>query len=460
MSQKPALVVHPDVDFRHRIQQMLSDLRCDVETALDGTLRPERTHPSDYRLVAVHEEMVMSDGERIALHFRADAAPIPVIVFSDQIDVRKAVTAVQKGAFDYFTKDSDAREIQTSLARAVKLSGINGRREKGKTGSNKHGAIISRSDQMTKLLAIAERVAQSNATVLVQGESGTGKELLARFIHHRSGRSDKPFVAMNCAALPDNLVESELFGYDKGAFTGATQSRRGKFEQAQGGTLVLDEISEMPLGVQAKLLRVLQEKEVDPIGGRKPIPVDVRIVATCNRELARMVKDGTFRQDLYYRLHVIPLKIPPLRERRDDIPLLVAHFKDKFTVLHHAPDLEISSEAMARLSGWSWPGNVRELENTIERAVLICDGAMIGPEHLLIEEQITANGDVDAHALVGMTVKDIEKKLIGQTLKHVNDNRTHAAQMLGISIRTLRNKLREYGQTDLQDLPSLSGNNA
>jgi DNA-binding NtrC family response regulator len=459
MNHKPALVVHPDDDFRHRIQRMLTDLNCDVETGIDGTLRPERTNPSDYRLVAVHEEMVMSDGEKIAIYFWANAGHIPVIVFSDQIDIRKAVTAVQKGAFDYFAKDSDAQEIQTSIVRAVKLSGTNGRREKGMTGSNKHDAIISRSDRMAGLLAIAERVAPSNATVLVQGESGTGKELLARFIHHRSDRSDKPFVAMNCAALPDNLVESELFGYDKGAFTGATRSRRGKFEQAQGGTLVLDEISEMPLGLQAKLLRVLQEKEVDPIGGRKPIPVDVRIVATCNRELARMVKDGTFRQDLYYRLHVIPLKIPPLRERKDDIPLLVAHFKDKFSRLHHAPGLDISPEAMARLAGWSWPGNVRELENTIERSVLICDGAMIRPEHLLIEEQITAAGDCGANGLVGMTVKDIEKKLIGQTLKHVNDNRTHAAQMLGISIRTLRNKLREYGQTDPQDLPSLSGNN-
>jgi DNA-binding NtrC family response regulator len=460
MNRKPALVVHPDEHFCHRIRRMLSDLRCDVKIGVDGTLSPERTNPSDYRLVAVHEEMAMSDGEKIAIHFWGNAGHIPVIVFSDQIDVRKAVEAVQKGAFDYFTKDSDTQAIQTSLARAVKLTVKNGRAEKGTPGSDKHSAIISRSDQMANLMTIAERVAKSNATVLVEGESGTGKELLARFIHQRSDRSDKPFIAMNCAALPDNLAESELFGYDKGAFTGANKSRSGKFEQAQQGTLMLDEISEMPLGLQVKLLRVLQEKEVDPIGGRKPIPVDVRVIATCNRELARMVKEGTFRQDLYYRLHVIPLKIPPLRERKNDIPLLVEYFKDKFSVLHHRPELEVSSEALAQLSGWSWPGNVRELENTIERAALICDGSMIRPEHLLIEEQIAAAEGADSHTLVGMTVKEIEKKLIGQTLKHVNENRTHAAQMLGISIRTLRNKLREYAHTDAPDLPFVSGNNA
>jgi two-component system response regulator FlrC len=459
MKQKPALVVHPDEDFRQRIKCMLSDLGCDVEFCADSTLRPERIKGADYRLVAVHEAMVMSDGENISTQFLINAGSMPVIVFSDQIDVRKAVEAVQKGAFDYFTKDSDAQAIQSSFGRAVTLTAENGRPAAGISESDRPRAIITRSDKMSRLLTIAKRVAKSNAAVLIEGESGTGKELLARFIHQQSGRSDHPFVAMNCAALPENLVESELFGYDKGAFTGAVKRRKGKFEQAQGGTLMLDEISEMPLALQVKLLRVLQEKEVDPIGGCRPIPVEIRIVATCNRPLAQMVEEGTFRQDLYYRLRVIPLKIPTLRERKDDIPLLVEHFKAKFSTIHHIPDLDISSEAMSRLSGWSWPGNVRELENTIERAALICDGTTIRPEHLLIEEQITAPGNSESHTFVGMTVKEIERKLIGQTLKHVNDNRTHAAEMLGISIRTLRNKLREYAHSGGQDLPSASGNN-
>lgn len=460
MKQKPALIIHPDEDFRQRIKGMLSDLGCDVEVGADRTLKPERIRGSDYRLAAVHEAMVMSDGENIAIQFLIHTGSIPVIIFSDQIDVRKAVEAVQKGAFDYFAKDSDAQAIRSSLGRAVALTAKNGRPVAGRSGTDRPRAIITRSDKMTRLLTIARRVAKSNAAVLIEGESGTGKELLARFIHQQSGRSDHPFVAMNCAALPENLVESELFGYDKGAFTGAVQRRKGKFEQAQGGTLMLDEISEMPLALQVKLLRVLQEKEVDPIGGCKPIPVDVRIVATCNRPLAQMVEDGGFRQDLYYRLRVIPLKIPALRERKDDIPLLVEHFKTKFSTIHRIPDLDLSSDAISQLSAWSWPGNVRELENTIERAALICDGTTIRPEHLLIEEQITAPGNSEAHTFVGMTVKEIERKLIGQTLKHVNENRTHAAQMLGISIRTLRNKLREYAHTGGQDAPSVSGNNA
>ena len=313
---------------------------------------------------------------------------------------------------------------------------------------------------MKGVLTIAERVAKAGATVLIEGENGTGKELFARFIHHHSSRSDKPFVAMNCAALPESLAESELFGYDKGAFTGATKRRIGKFEQAQGGTLMLDEISEMPLSLQVKLLRVLQEKEVDPIGGRNPVPVDVRVVATCNRELAKMVKEGTFRQDLYYRLRVIPLTIPPLRERKEDIPFLVEHFAEKFKDLYHTKDLSISPETMAVLADWCWPGNVRELENTIERATLICDGKVIQPAHLLMDADVFGLEIGKTERLVGMTVKQIEKKLIHQTLKHVNENRTHAAEMLGISIRTLRNKLREYAQSREPELQSASGNSS
>ena len=458
MNRKPALIIHPDADVRHQMERLLSDLKCDVEVGADASLNPECINGAGYRLALVHEEMVSPDGQNICSLLLNCAESIPVIILSDLVDVRKAVEAVRKGAFDYFQKDFEAQAIRASLKRALNWTAHAERNRKAPSASTGRRTIISCSDKMAGLLDIAQRVAKAGATVLIEGESGTGKELLARFIHDNSGRMNKPFVAMNCAALPESLAESELFGYGKGAFTGATKSRIGKFEQARGGTLMLDEISEMPLSLQVKLLRVLQEKEVDPIGGRTPVQVDVRVVATCNRELAKMVKDGTFRQDLYYRLRVIPLTIPPLRERREDIPLLVKHFADKFKNLHRTSDLEISPEAMAELANWSWPGNVRELENTLERATLICDKDVIQPEHLLIDADVSTLETGNANQIVGMTVKEIEKKLINQTLQHVNENRTHAAEMLGISIRTLRNKLREYAQSTEPELQSASGN--
>jgi transcriptional regulator with PAS, ATPase and Fis domain len=309
-------------------------------------------------------------------------------------------------------------------------------------------SIVSGSEIMRNVLSLARRVADSTATVLVQGESGTGKELLARFIHHHSSRQQGPFIAMNCAALPEQLAESELFGYEKGAFTGATHVRPGKFELAHQGTLLLDEISEMPLSLQVKLLRVLQEKEVDHIGGCQPIPVDVRIITTTNRDLREMVSRSEFRQDLYYRLRVIPITIPPLRERKDDLELLCGFFIEKFCPPGRLPRPQFTQQALEQMVDYNWPGNVRELENTVERALLISEDPNIGPEHLLLERDLSEPAISEKSNLVGMTVKEMEQRLIGQTLKHVNDNRTYAAKMLGISIRTLRNKLREYQEYD------------
>jgi transcriptional regulator with PAS, ATPase and Fis domain len=309
---------------------------------------------------------------------------------------------------------------------------------------NEQGTMLTVSNAMIAVLSLARRVSDSTATVLIQGESGTGKELLARFIHQHSGRRSHRFVAMNCAALPEQLAESELFGYEKGAFTGATQTRMGRFELAHQGTLLLDEISEMPLSLQVKLLRVLQEKEVDPIGGQRTKAVDVRVIATTNRDLREMVLKSEFREDLYYRLRVIPITIPPLRDRKEDIPLLSEFFLRKFCSLDRTPVPQFKPESIEQLSAYDWPGNVRELENTVERALLISEGPVIGPEFLLLDRGMNQPDRVDNHNLVGMTVKEMEQKLIGQTLKHVNDNRTYAAKMLGISIRTLRNKLKEY----------------
>ncbi len=309
--------------------------------------------------------------------------------------------------------------------------------------------MVASAENMQRLLEMVKRIAPSAATVLIQGESGTGKEVMARYIHRNSGRSDHPFIAMNCAALPDNLAESELFGYEKGAFTGALARRFGRFEQAQGGTLMLDEISEMPLALQAKLLRVLQEKEVDRIGGSGTVSVDVRIIATTNRDLSQMVKEGLFRKDLYYRLRIIPLTIPPLRERSQDIPRFVEHFIIKYRSANENGEIRFDTDAIGALTQWIWPGNVRELENTIERAMLLRSGDLMGPELLLLEEDLTSGPDESTARLVGMTVKELEERLILQTLDHVNQNRTHAAEMLGISIRTLRNKLKEYREDDV-----------
>lgn len=313
------------------------------------------------------------------------------------------------------------------------------------------GEIITQDRRMLELVALAKTVSQSKATVLIQGESGTGKELFAHLIHRNSSRSHRPFVAINCAAIPENLLESELFGYERGAFTGAMNAKAGKFELANGGTLLLDEISEMDVRLQAKILRVLQEGEVDRIGGRKPMPVDVRILATTNRNLADCVKQGTFREDLFYRLNVINVMVPPLRDRIGDIRLLAKHYVDLFAQRNQKSGLQISEASCQHLEGYNWPGNVRELENVIERAVITVTDQEIRPEQLQIEVravQSFSSGDSSAQAanawIPGSTLDDIERSVILEALHYHKGNRTHTAKALGISIRTLRNKIADY----------------
>lgn len=308
------------------------------------------------------------------------------------------------------------------------------------------GLILSNDLQMKKLLKMAENVAQGKATVLITGESGTGKELLSRFIHAKSARSQKPFVAVNCAALPDGLLESELFGFEKGAFTGADQRKIGKFELAQDGTFLLDEVSELPLLLQSKLLRVLQEGEIERLGGRSPISVNVRLIATTNRPLEEMVKSGEFRQDLYYRLNVIPLKVPALRFRPRDIEYLARIFLEIYCQENNRSEKTFSTDALNKLKSYEWPGNIRELQNLIERLVLTCDSEMIEPNHLPLDVQESV---LHQGLEAGMTLSEAERLLILKTLEHTSQNRTKAADILGISIRTLRNKLNEYRKEGL-----------
>lgn len=305
--------------------------------------------------------------------------------------------------------------------------------------------FISADEKMQRIKEIVEQIADANVPVLITGESGVGKEVIAQMIHQKSIRKPKPFVAINCAALPPSLLESELFGYEKGAFTGAHQRHIGKFEQAQGGTLLLDEVTEIDQGLQAKLLRSLQEKEIERIGGSGSVKVDVRIIATTNRDIKAIVNEGHFRQDLYYRLYVIHLEIPPLRERKKDIQALAKFYLAKFCEQFDKPALTLSPQAIERLENYNWPGNVRELQNIIQRAILMAQNDQIGASDLPLQEiHDTPKTDWVASLPIGIPMRDVETQFIIETLRHHNGNRTHAAKTLGISLRTLRNKINEF----------------
>jgi Response regulator containing CheY-like receiver, AAA-type ATPase, and DNA-binding domains len=367
----------------------------------------------------------------------AERISVPVIACGIATDTRAAIAAIRGGAREYLPLPPDADMIGAILAAIAEEA----------------TAIVHADPRMAELLTLAERVAATEASVLISGESGTGKEVLARRLHAHSRRSRHPFVAVNCAAIPEALLESELFGHEKGAFTGAVARRIGRFEEANGGTLLLDEITEMDLRLQPKLLRAIQERTIDRVGGTAPQRVDVRIIATSNRDLEEEVARGRFRRDLYFRLNVVALTIPPLRERPGDILALARHFVDRYADLNGISRPSLSDEAQRTLIAHGWPGNVRELENAVHRAVVLASGPVIGvadlpPAVVDTPTQRVRNespAPVAPATLVGKTVADVERDLILDTLSHCLGNRTHAASILGISIRTLRNKLRQYG---------------
>ena len=356
---------------------------------------------------------------------------VPVVACGIDDDSKTAVAAIKAGAQEYVPLPPDAELISAVLEAVTEES----------------HAIVHADPAMAEALKLAEQIAKSSASILVVGESGTGKELMAHYVHRKSDRANAPFVAVNCAAIPENLLESELFGYEKGAFTGAVSRRIGKFEEANGGTLLLDEISEMDLRLQAKLLRAIQEKEIDRIGGKKPIKVDARIIATSNRNMEKEVADGAFREDLYFRLNVVMIEIPRLAERPGDIEPLTNYFIDKYVEANGLDPVELSPEAFKALKSHKWPGNVRELENTIHRGVLLSTDGHLMPDALRLQHSSASEApatESSAAGLVGQTVADVERGLIIDTLDHCLGNRTHAANILGISIRTLRNKLKQY----------------
>jgi len=375
---------------------------------------------------------VAYDIEQLLAAMKAERIHLPVVACGVETDSRAAVAAIKAGAKEYVPLPPDA-ELIAAVLEAV---------------AAEQDALIFQDPAMDRVIQMAKKVAASQAGVLITGESGTGKELIARYLHRNSPRKDKAFVAVNCAAIPGELLESELFGHEKGAFTGAVARRVGKFEEANGGTLLLDEISEMDLKLQAKLLRAIQEREIVRIGSNAPVKVDTRILATSNRNMEETVKAGKFREDLYFRLNVVKLTLPPLRDRPKDIEVLAGHFARASAEENGFALRRVSPEGIAALKTHNWPGNVRELENTMHRAVLLSSGDEIGPDAF----DFTSSGGLGSAAaqgpasMVGRTVADVERDLIIDTLKHTLGNRTHAAKILGISIRTLRNKLNAYVQ--------------
>ena len=377
-----------------------------------------------------------------------------VVFLSSEPVVEDAVRLMKLGAKDYFVLPVD--DIQLAHCAKSALSPKPGAASGPAKGTVLSPVkIITRDNEMERLMNLATRVADSTAAVLIQGESGTGKELFARFIHENSSRKENPFVAINCAALPENLLESELFGHEKGAFTGAIANKLGKFELAHTGTLFLDEVTEMQIHLQAKLLRVLQEKKVDRVGGDQPVSVDVRIIATTNQDVDQAIEKGNFRQDLYYRLNTIPLKIPPLRDRMKDLEALCSYFVKKYSKIDKRDVKGLTKEAMTSLKSHLFSGNVRELENIIHRAVLLAESSHIKPGDLLLEHidapsassAVTVSEDplpAQVSTAAPQSLKEMEQQMIYTTLDKTEGNRTHAAKILGISVRTLRNKLNEY----------------
>jgi DNA-binding NtrC family response regulator len=411
-----------------------------VETA-DGVVEAlAKFRAAPVPVVVTDMRMPDGDGLQVMQGVRTFVPDTAVILLTAYGSVPDAVQAIKEGACDYLQKPVSFEQLQAAAERFVETRPGERPLDAAFTG-------VGGSPSFCSVLARAQRVAQTDADVLIEAESGTGKELVARLIHRASLRATGPLVAVNCSAFPDNLLESELFGHVRGAFTGAHASKLGKFELAHGGTLLLDEIGEMPLTLQPKLLRVLQEREVDRLGDTRPVAVNVRVVATTNRPLRAQVDAGQFRADLYYRLNVVPLTIPPLRERRQDILLLAEHFLRKHEPKTQRGMFRIAPELAAQLESLDWPGNVRELENFMRRALALANGPLLTRQPVDAGLAPAASREVPASGALqpGLTLRDMERKLLEKTLEATGGNRTKAAELMGVSLRTVRNKIREYG---------------
>ncbi len=476
------LVVDDDPGMRDGMALSLKRAGFVTEQAKSGEEALRMTRPGAFDAVVTDLRMMGIDGLQLTARLKALDPVLPVLLVTAFGSLDTAREAMRLGAFDYLSKPFSPDELVTAVRKAIKSDERLKAEEPGEAT-----VILTQDPALVETLALARRAADSRATILIQAESGTGKELLAKLIHTSSPRRKGPFIAINCAAIPETLLESELFGFEKGAFTGATSAKAGRFELADGGTLVLDEIGELPLGLQGKLLRVLQERTIDRLGGNRPIQVDVRVIALTNRDLAAEVKEGRFREDLYYRLNVIPLRMPPLRERAADLSLLAAHFAERYARENDRTTPKLSPSFLAALGRHGWPGNIRELENAIQRCVVLNHGSaltekdlhwLLDPEQLLnlpvdppepLPEPLPAVTPVSVtHTPSGLEVGDPQKPLKGvplgtlvalplglslpelerfwllSTLAALDGNRTHCSQQLDIALRTVRNKINEY----------------
>ena len=447
------LVVDDDDAHRSMLRTMLRSWGFNVEEATDGDEAVERVRERAFDAVLSDVRMARMDGIH-ALKAMLEYNPaLPVVLMTAFSSVETAVDALRLGAYDYLVKPLDFDLLRETLEQAIERSQHSVenrelRRQLTEAASSQE--IVGRSDALKRMLGFIETVAPTEATVLITGESGTGKELVARALHTASARADKPLVTVNCAALTETLLESELFGHEKGAFTGADRRREGRFVQANGGTLFLDEIGEMPLQLQAKLLRALQQGEIQRVGSDIPITVDVRVIAATNRNLLREAQEKRFREDLFFRLNVISIEVPALRQRGDDIPLLAAYFLQRFAERNRKSIKGFSPQALDSMRRYQWPGNVRELENAVERAVILCCGDLVTPAELpdtvaQAPEPAEAPETAEAISLAGMALEDVERLAIEDTMRQTGDNKSEAARRLGITRATLHNKLRKYG---------------
>jgi two-component system response regulator HydG len=447
--EQSILVVDDDSAHRTMLKKLMGGWGYKVSDADDGSVAIEMVRQKSFDLILMDIRMLNVSGIEALEQIKIINPEIPVIIMTAYASVETAVSALKKGAYDYLTKPLDFDELKITIERATEHNRLKKENEylKSRLGEQfDRQNLIGQSKEMAKLLETVAQVAPTEATVLIAGESGTGKEMIANAIHYNSLRKSAPFIKINCAALTETLLESELFGHEKGSFTGAERRREGKFVQAQGGSLFLDEVSEMSKAMQVKLLRVLQEREVTRVGGAEVVKVDVRVIAASNKDLKEEIQKGNFREDLFYRLNVVSLNVPPLRQRKEDIPILAQHFLKHFSERNNKKIQGYTPSAMQKIMAYSWPGNIRELMNAVERAVVLARTDLLDAEEiaLIMEENFSSVGAVEAEQPQNLSLEDVEKKSILEALDACGGNKSEAARRLGITRKTLRAKLQKY----------------